>query len=142
MIRANRLSVKEVPSQKGSYMAFLPVDREENEDGHLVPRKTRLWMRTNGCCVTDALETDGEIQADWSFAYHGFVLRTQDMIVIPMKDIKISSSKVVELKGYNTLIDVTKEGWEYRLTFSNDKYEFKTLVSKSTRDCGYIVTVD
>ena len=61
---------------------------------------------------------------------------------MPREDIEIHSPKVAELKGYDTLIDITKEGWEYRLTFSNGEYKFKTLVSKSTRDRGYIVTVN
>lgn len=134
--------VKEVPSINGHFEAFLPVDEEEDEDGYLVSRKTRMWMRTDGGNVVSDLEADGKIRADWSFAYNGFVIRTNDMIVIPTEDIKITSAKVAELDGYDTLIDITKENYEYRLTFSNGKYEFKILVSKSTRDRGYIVTVD
>jgi len=134
--------VEEVPSINGHFEAFLPVDEEENEDGYLVPCKTRLWMRTDGENVISDLEADGKIQTDWSYAYNGFVIRTDDMIVIPTEDIKICNPNVAKLEGYDTLIDITKENYEYRLTFSNAKYEFKTLVSKSTRDRGYIVTVD
>ena len=134
--------IEEIPPLKGHYEAFLPVDEEEDEDGYLVPRKTRLWMRTDGRHIISNLEADGKIQADWSFAYNGFVLRTKDAVIVPREDIEIHSPKVAELKGYDTLIDITKEGWEYRLTFSNGEYKFKTLVSKSTRDRGYIVTVN
>ena len=58
------------------------------------------------------------------------------------EDINIADPAVAELDGYDTLIDITKKDYTYKLTFSNEEYEFKTLVSQSTKDRGYIVTVE
>lgn len=49
---------------------------------------------------------------------------------------------MAKLEGYDTLIDITREDYSYKLTFSNEDYGFKTLVSRSTRDRGYVVTVE
>lgn len=67
------------------------------------------------------------------------------MILVFDQDIPIISfknPKVAALEGYDTLIDITKEGYECRMTFSNGNYDFKTLVRRSTRDRGVIVTVE
>lgn len=49
---------------------------------------------------------------------------------------------VMNLEGYDTLIDITRENDVFKLTFSNGDYAFKILVSWSTRDRGYVVTVE
>lgn len=48
----------------------------------------------------------------------------------------------MNLEGYDTLIDITRENDVFKLTFSNGDYAFKILVSWSTRDRGYVVTVE
>lgn len=133
--------VKEVPVKPGHFEAFLPVDEEIGDDGYLVAAKHRTWIHTDGN-ETTTFEADGMIQADWSPAYNTFVIRTGNMVVVENQDIMIKSPQVAKLEGYYTLIDITRDGYEYRLTFSNDEYGFKTLTSKSTKDRGYIVTVD
>lgn len=138
-ITLENIIIKEVPGGNDRYEAFLPMDWREDDDGFLVKRDHRLWT-TMGEDIA-SFEADGQIQVDWSYAYKSFVIRTKDMIMVPVKDLTIQSTKVAALDGYNTLIDITKADYEYRLTFSNEAYGFKTLVSKSTRDRGYIVTV-
>ena len=49
---------------------------------------------------------------------------------------------VAKLEGYDILIDITEEDYTYKLTFSNGDYGLKTLLSRSTRDRGYVVTVE
>lgn len=133
--------VKEVPTRPGYFEAFLPVDEEIGDDGYLVAAKHRTWIHTDGD-ETTTFEADGMIQADWSPAYNEFVIRTGNMVMVEGQDIMIKSAQVAKLEGYYTLIDITRDGYEYRLTFSNDEYAFKVLTSKSTKDRGYIVTVD
>lgn len=132
----------DIPDSSGDFEAFLPSDEQKDENGYLVPREKRLWIRTDGFSETGRFEADGSIRADWSYIYREFVIRTDDMLMVPGKKLTINSPKVAELAGYNTLIDITKKDYEYRLTFSDSEYNFKTLSSKSTRDRGYIVTVE
>lgn len=134
--------IRELPDGSGAFEVFLPSDEKLDENGYLVPREKRMWIRTNGFSETGRFEADGSIRADWSYIYREFVIRTDDMIMVPEKKLAINSPKVAELAGYNILIDITKKDYEYRLTFSDSEYNFKTLSSKSTRDRGYIVTVE
>lgn len=129
-------------SGNGDFDLFLASD-EDDENGVLVPRKERLWAQLHGWnlqCVS-TFSCSGDIRADWSPAYSGFVIRSKDMLRFG-EDINISDPAVAQLEGYDTLIDITKENYVYKLTFSNEDYKFKTLVSRSTRDRGYIVTVE
>jgi len=101
-----------------------------------------LWIKTDGDIQTALFEADGQIQVNWSHAYHEFVIRTRNMVMVPGREITISSPKVAELEGYDILIDITKEFHEYKLTFSDGEYAFKTLTSRSSMDRGCIVTIE
>ena len=69
--------------------------------------------------------------ADWSPAYKDFVIRGKDMV--RFKDFVATNPAVMNLEGYDTLIDITRENDVFKLTFSNGDYAFKILVSWSTR---------
>lgn len=133
--------VKIPHSKGGDFEVFLASDEEE-KDGMLVSRKERAWIQVQswdmGC--SPAFSCEGSIRACWSPVYNDFVIRGKEMI--RFKDFVVTNPAVAELEGYNTLIDVTREDYTYKLTFSNEAYEFKTLVSRSTRDRGYVVTVE
>lgn len=139
-ITVGDIVAEECPERPGYFLALIPSDEDKDEDGCLVPAKKRTWLGDG--FDSFEFEADGKASMDWSPMYHGFVIRTDGMAYVPGLGVKIESPLVKELEGYGTLIDFTKEDYAYRLTFSNDAYEFKTLVSKSTKDRGYIVTVE
>ncbi len=70
--------------------------------------------------------------------YKDFVIRNDDEIYIPATGFRMKNPKICELSGYDTLIDITKADYTYRLTFSDNDFRFRTLVSKLTKDRGYI----
>jgi len=134
--------IEKIPgSRDGAYEVFLASDEEEN-DGVLVSRKERTWMRFQNwnmdCSIT--FSYGGSIRADWSPAYEDFVIRGKDMLRV--KDFVAVNPAVAKLEGYDILIDITEEDYTYKLTFSNGDYGLKTLLSRSTRDRGYVVTVE
>ena len=133
--------IKKIPGRDEDFEVFLASDEEEN-DGMLVSRKERIWMQLQSWDMNhfNIFSYGGSIRADWSPAYLDFVIRGKDMLRI--KDFALTNPAVAKLEGYDTLIDITKENYTYKLTFSNEAYAFKTLVSQSTRDRGYIVTVE
>lgn len=133
--------LKTIPDSE-KFTVFIASDEETDEGFVLVPRKDRCWIRVGGSYVESKFTMDGDISADWSYVYQDFVVKNDKSLQILSKDLKISSPCVAKLKGYDTLIDITREEYSYKLTFSNENYEFKTLTSKSTRDRGYIVTVE
>lgn len=138
-VTAKDCFVKDIPDS-GDYAVFLVSDEKE-EDGVLEPRGERAWAQIRSReDIPKTFNCGGDICAYWSYAYHDFVIRGKDMVRVG--DIAITDPAVEKLNGYNTLIDITKENYAYRLTFSNKEYKFKTLVSQSTRDRGYIVSVE
>lgn len=141
-VTAEDCFIKPIPGNgEGDFGLFLASDAEE-KDGVLVPRKERLWCaaHSQNPYHADTFSYDGDIRADWSPAYCDFVIRGKKML--RFRDFVAEGPAVDKLNGYGTLIDLTKERYTYKLTFSNEGYEFKTLVSQSTRDRGYIVTVE
>lgn len=141
-VTAEDCFIKPIPgNENGAFDLFLASDTEA-KDGVLVRRKERLWGVAHSWALYRAsiFSYNGEIRADWSPAYCDFVIRGEGML--RFKDIMVTDPKVNELDGYDILIDVTEGDHAYKLTFSNGDYEFKTLVSRSTRDRGCIVTVE
>lgn len=141
-VTAGDCFIAKIPGSKdGDFELFLASDVEE-KDGWLVPRKERTWHRIHSwdmqCC--SMFICDGSIHAYWSPAYRDFVIRGKDKI--QFKEFEANNPAVAQLEGYDTLIDITKKDYTYKLTFSNEDYKFKTLVSQSTKDRGYIVTVE
>lgn len=138
-INIKEILVKERPDAK--YELFVPSKEMVDDNDIVIAREETLWYRIkNGYAVE--LISMKTLQADWSYMYNEFIITGKDTLYIPSKDLKIVSPKVKELAGYPTLIDITKEEYAYKLTFSNENYEFKTLTSKSTKDRGYIITVE
>lgn len=141
-VTAGDCFIKEIPGSKdGDFGIFLACDEEE-EDGWLVPRKGRAWVQARSWDMycSPIFRYNGAIRADWSPAYKDFVIRGKDMV--RFKVFVATNPAVMNLEGYDTLIDITRENDVFKLTFSNGDYEFKTLVSRSTRDRGYVVTVE
>ena len=85
---------------------------------------------------------NGDICASWSYIAHDWVIKNDMELLVLAKQFHVTSPEIAKLQGYDYLIDIIKGEHQYTLTFSNDNYEFKTLVSKSTKDRGYIVTVE
>ena len=102
-------------------------------------RDVRKWFAVRS---DEEFQMDGEIQISWSHAEKDWVICNDKELLVLKKGFHVTSPEIAKLKGYDHLIDITKGEYQYTLTFSNDNYEFKTLVSKSTKDRGYIVTVD
>lgn len=142
-VTAEDCFIKQIPGRGNRDFDLFLASDEDEEDGVLVPRKERLWAQLHGWnlqCVS-TFSCSGDIRADWSPVYSGFVIRGKEMLRFK-EDININNPAVGKLDGYDTLIDITKQDYTYKLTFSNEDYEFKTLVSRSTKDRGYIVTVE
>lgn len=126
----------------GAFEVYVPSDEDVNAvDDKVEKREKRMWLRIVDGQITDSFNMDGQITATWSPAYKEFVIRSDGEIYLPWMMFTMASKKIKQLAGYNVLIDVTKEDYAYKLTFSNGDYKFKTLTSQSTKDRGYIVTV-
>ena len=85
---------------------------------------------------------NGDICASWSYIAHDWVIKNDMKLLVLEKQFHVTGPEIAKLQGYDYLIDIIKGEHQYTLTFSNDNYEFKTLVSKSTKDRGYIITVE
>ena len=136
-ISVDKILIAEKPE---GYELFIPSNACTEDDGVLKDRKHLAWYHvTSGCC-SYVLEAD-TLSANWSPLYKEFVLTGPDFVYVLSKDLKITSKKIEELKDFPILIDVTKEDYAYKLTFSDKDLNFKTLTSQSTKDRGYIVSV-
>ena len=138
-VTAEDCFIAKIPGSKdGDFELFLASDVEE-KDGWLVPRKERAWIRveSRNMACSPMFSCNGSIHAYWSPAYCDFVIRGKNMV--RFKDFVAEGPEVAKLDGYDTLIDLTRENYAYKLTFSDEGYKFKTLVSQSTRVRGYIV---
>lgn len=122
------------------YEVFVPSDDVVVDVDDIVEKRdVRKWFAVRS---DEEFQMDGEIQISWSHAEKDWVICNGKELLVLKKGFHVTSPEIAKLKGYDHLIDITKGEYCYTLTFSNDNYEFKTLVSKSTKDRGYIVTVD
>lgn len=127
----------------GTVEVFVPSDEDADlMDNKVVAREKRIWLRIADGEVVESMNVSGKITATWSPAYKDFVIRSDDEIYLPWLMFRMQNKKIKELAGYDTLIDITKEDYTYKLTFSNADYQFKTLISRSTKDRGYVVTIE
>lgn len=121
------------------YEVFVPSDEIRDADDLVEKRDVRKWYAVRS---DEEFQMDGELQISWSHAEKDWVICNDKELLVLNKNFHVTSPEIAKLKGYNHLIDITKGEYRYTLTFSNDNYEFKTLVSKSTKDRGYIITVE
>lgn len=125
------------------YELYIPSDENIDENGQVFPKDKRVWMKAVDGDIVKNFQMEGKIQAEYSPMYRNFVLHNADCVYVSEKDIWLKSkAAAAAVKDYPILIDVTKDGYSYRLTFGNDAYELKTIVSTLTRDRGCIVTVE
>ena len=125
------------------YELYIPSDENGDEGGQTIPKDKRVWMKAVEGDVEKHFQMEGKIQAEYSPMYRNFVLHNADCVYVSEKDIWLQSKAAAAVvKDYPILVDVTKDGYSYRLTFGNDNYEMKTIVSTLTRDRGCIVTVE
>lgn len=109
-------------------------------------RTERIWMMIRTYDRTVAkINLDGNIQAVCSPVY-GFVVSNDKAVYVnknQLHQLVIKSAAAADVaKKYPVLVDVTKDGDAYRLTFADEGYNLKTVVSTKTRDRGLIVTVE
>lgn len=115
------------------------------ENGERVTPGQYLWEEDRRNVCERKLLLPEKITADYSWQYSTFVIKSDDLLVVhsDVADCQIKHPVVRELTDYPILIDITKEQYTYRLTFANpETYQLKTIVSRSTRDRGYIVTIE
>lgn len=115
------------------------------ENGERINSSEYHWNLLNDNEEEYEMMLPENIRADWSYAYHDFVMRNDEALFVGTGGdmIIIENPVVKELADYPILIDITKEQWQYKLTFVNpETYKMKTLISRSTKDRGYIVTIE
>lgn len=125
----------------GTIYIFVPSD----EDDELNKRTERLWITLSSDTSFGSFYASNENEQftfSWSHMYRTIVAKSDNELLVLKKQFRVSSPEIAKLKGYDHLIDITKGEYQYTLTFSNDEYELKALCSKSTKDRGYIVTVE
>ena len=137
------IEVVEYPSKdtvlpKG-YEVFVPSDESVDGDDIVEKRDVRKWYVVRS---DQTFRMNGEVHMSWSYAEKDWVISNGKELLVLNKNFHVTSPEIAKLQGYDHLIDITKGEYCYTLTFSNDNYEFKTLVSKSTKDRGYIITVE
>lgn len=119
---------------------FLPLDKFVDNDDKISDANAVSWYAPTIGAQFDTKAYDLDI--NYSHIYKTWVVKTKDEVFVLGRDFHVKSKEITKLEGYDHLIDITKAEYRYDLTFSNDEYEFKKLVSQSTRDRGYIVTVE
>lgn len=140
-IAVKDIILKEVDGYWTLFVPYAPI----KENGERVAPGQYLWHETNAHGVTREMLLPESISADWSCCYETFVMKNNDLLFVDTdsENITIKSPVIKELADYPVLIDITKEQWAYRLTFANpETYQLKALVSRSTRDRGYVITVE
>lgn len=121
--------IEKIPgSRDGAYEVFLASDEEEN-DGVLVSRKERTWMRFQNwnmdCSIT--FSYGGSIRADWSPAYEDFVIRGKDMLRV--KDFVAVNPAVAKLEGRERrLLQSLSPCHYHRRYIFTDIYDFAILL--------------
>jgi hypothetical protein len=128
--------------------AFVSTNYKVRDDESIEKADYTYWYMAESGPFTDVNEGDsdfemaGPIKVDASPLY-GLVIRNDSEIFVPSADfrMKMNPGLMSKLDGYDILIDISKEGYEYKLTFANSNYELRTVTSKSTKDRGYIVTI-
>lgn len=128
----------------GHWTLFVPY-ASIKENGERVTPGQYLWHEMTNTGVKREMLLPENIHADWSCYYETFVMKSDELLFVDTdsESITIKHPVIKKLTDYPVLIDITKEQWTYRLTFANpDTYQLKTLVSRSTRDRGYVVTVE
>lgn len=128
--------------EQDDMVIFVPQDESVTEDGLIERRGCRLWtaMDSDAHRIWE-IQMDGDVAFTKSQFYGTFVAMNGNEIWIQEFG-SIFSPEIQKLDKANILVDITKESHEYRFTFSDENYNLKTLVSKATRDRGYIVTVE
>lgn len=137
------VNTENVEYSNDEYAIFVPSDEDIDDtdcESIVVKRNMRMWfiLWGNGA----SFRMNGDICASWSYIVHDWVIKNDMELLILEKQFHVTSPEIAKLQGYDYLIDIAKGEHQYTLTFSNDDYEFKTLVSKSTKDRGYIVAVE
>lgn len=137
----------DIPCCKDAYSRidediFLYYTKQSN-DGRLVDTTPgymvidMLDMEYTRCVVTGE---PTEITRCMLYGY--YVFKSDKQIICDTSDgLYITSDEIAKLKGYDNLVDITRDGYTTLVTFANDKLEVKTLSRQSTRDRGYIVKV-
>lgn len=92
---------------------------------------------------TDEVYTTPSMPEIISYGYRGYVIKTDNLIIVSNKAYKLKPDLMKALGGYNILVDVTSKDYVTRYALVNgDTYNVKTLVVESTRDRGLIISVE
>ena len=137
------VNTENVEYSNSEYTIFVPSDEDIDDtdcESIVEKRNMRMWfiLWGNGA----SFRMNGDICASWSYIAHDWVIKNDMELLVLEKQFHVTSHEIAKLQGYDYLIDIIKGEHQYTLTFSNDNYEFKTLVSTSTKDRGYVVTVE
>lgn len=137
------VNTENVEYSNNEYAIFVPSDEDIDDtdcESIVEKRNMRMWFILWGKGAS--FRMNGDICASWSYIAHDWVIKNDMELLVLEKQFHVTGPEIAKLQGYDYLIDIIKGEHQYTLTFSNDNYEFKTLVSKSTKDRGYIVTVE
>lgn len=135
------IALKEVDGYWTLFVPHAPI----KENGERITPGQYLWHEMTHTGIKREMLLPEDVHANWSCYYETFVMKSDELLFVDVdsESITIKHPAIKELADYPVLIDITKEQWTYRLTFANpDTYQLKTLVSRSTRDRGYVVTVE
>lgn len=135
--------VKEL--QNGMSMVYFVPTAPVTETGERQNPDHYTWLIiAKDHCIGQMLLPE-KMTVEWSHVCHDFTFKSDGLLIVKTEEevITINNPAVNELADYPILIDVTKEPHTRRLTFANPQtYKIKTLVSRSTKDRGYIVTIE
>lgn len=140
-IEIKKIILKEIDGHWTLFVPCAPI----NKNGERFNPGQYMWQEMTFTGIKCKMLMPEDIRADWSCHYKTFVFKNDNLLFVDtdLENITIKSPVIKELADYPVLIDITKEQWVYRLTFANpDTYQLKTLVSRSTRDRGYVVTIE
>lgn len=119
--------------------AFLPFDYDGRS------HKRRCWMEVGYRETEDTFFMDGKPKASWSGAYQTIVLRTKNEVYVNISGMRIHMRSIIAAEvaeKYPFLIRFDGNEEEYRATFSDENYNFTTVVSRKTSDRGNVIGIE
>lgn len=144
-INTGRIQLAYNPEEE-EYKLFVPVSEKLDENKFIQKKEITTWY----CQMHDYWELTDPFDMEnpeitWSPMYHAFVVKNDEKIIIldENESLKITGNAISKLPSGVILIDITKDRAkeEYRLAFCDQSYNITTVISKKTKDRGYLVSV-
>lgn len=134
-----------IPCDEELMLSRAPFD-EDVSNCEVVAKAKRSWMLfypSSDTGVNVPISGDkSDVHAEYSPEF-GFVISDNETVFVEKGLMAIKSAAAAAVaKKYPVLIDLTKDGRTYRLSFADKSYNLKTVLSTKTDDRGFVVTVE